>query len=303
MPPHPGYDAGMTRFAAAAALLAHLCLAPGGAAASDGAAAPERSVEAKSQDLLDGWKARFDAEGFNYVVSAPFVIAGDGGRARIRRYRDGTILAAARALKAMYFKTEPDEPVLILLFEKAHSYKRYARTWFGDATTPHYGYFRRADRVMLMNVGTGTGTLVHELVHALIAPDFPDVPDWFNEGLASLYEQCRIEGDRITGLANWRLPALQRAIRSKALRPLTELMRDESFYDRDRVALNYAQARYLLLYLQEKGLLEDYYARFRENVGDDPSGLETLKAVIGPQELEAFEVDWHRWVLRLRFRR
>ena len=37
-----------------------------------------------------------------------------------------------------------------------------------------------------MNIGTGGGTLVHELTHSLIAFDFPHVPDWFNEGLASL---------------------------------------------------------------------------------------------------------------------
>ena len=49
--------------------------------------------------------------------------------------------------------------VLILLFETAGPYKRLAKKWFGDDDVPHYGFYRRRENVMLMNVGTGTGTL------------------------------------------------------------------------------------------------------------------------------------------------
>ena len=261
----------------------------------------EADVEAKSRALLKEWKERFDAERFNYTVSGPFVIAGDGSAARISRYRDGTVLAAARALRATYFDKTPTEPVLILLFERAEPYKRLAKQWFGDADVPHFGFFRRSDGVMLMNVGTGTGTLVHELVHALMAPDFPDVPDWFNEGLASLYEQCSLAGDTIKGHENWRLPDLQDAIRKDHLRPLEEMIRDPQFYGDPLVGINYAQSRYLMFYLQEKGLLADYYRRFRENVKDDPSGLETLKQVLKVDELGGFDKKWRAWVLTLRY--
>src|SRR5258708_27075413 len=115
---------------------------------------------------------------------------------------------------------------------------------------------------MFMKVGTGTGTVVHELTHALIAPDFPDVPSWFNEGLASLYEQCSLGRDTITGHENWRLPALQKAIKAETLRPLAELIEDPQFYRDDLVGLNYAEARYLMFYLQEKGQLVRYYKEF-----------------------------------------
>ena len=266
------------------------------------AAAPA-PAEKKAQALLAEWKPKFDAEKFNYVVAGPFVIAGNGSREKIARYRDGTILAAARALHAMYFDREPDEPVLILLFETAGPYKRLAKKWFGDDEVPHFGFYRRRDNVMLMNVGTGTGTLVHELVHALIQPDFPDVPDWFNEGLGSLFEQCSIGRDHqtITGLPNWRLPALKQAIRRNELRPLRELIEDERFYDPRHVGMNYAQARYLLMYLQEKDLLTEYYARFRAGAADDPTGLKTLEAVAAPDGLEALEKKWRLWVLTLQF--
>jgi hypothetical protein len=295
----------------AAKLLAVACLAVACAsfARDRGPAAPAPAgpatralgVEEKSRALLQEWKTKFDAERFNYTVAGPFVIAGDGSADRIARYRDGTVLAAARALRATYFEKQPTEPVLILLFERAEPYKRLAKKWFGDADVPHFGFFRRAERVMLMNVGTGTGTLVHELVHALIAPDFPDVPDWFNEGFASLYEQCSLSGDTIKGHENWRLPDLQEAIRKDRLRPLEEMIRDPQFYGDPLVGINYAQSRYLMFYLQEKGLLADYYRRFRENVKDDPSGLETLKQVLKVDDLSGFDKKWRAWVLTLRY--
>ena len=57
---------------------------------------------------------------------------------------------------------------------------------------------------------------------------------------------------RIRGLTNWRLPGLQRAIRDGALpsfRALTATS-EAQFYGADP-GTNYAQARYLLYYLQE----------------------------------------------------
>src|SRR4051812_31604701 len=182
-------------------VLIALCLLPQASAAP--ASRPSAaSIEQKSRDLLAAWKDRLSDEHFTAVVAGPFVIAGDGGPARLARYRDGTILAAARALHAQFFHAEPAEPILILLFETEGPYKRLAKKWFDDDDVPHYGFYRHRDRTMLMNVGTGTGTLVHELTHALIAPDFPNVPDWFNEGFASLYEQCSLGPDTITGHEN-----------------------------------------------------------------------------------------------------
>src|SRR5687768_418517 len=236
-------------------------------------------IRAKCEKLLGEWKDRFDEEKFNYLVAPPFVIAGNGRAETLKRYRDGTILAATRCLQKQFFKKQPAEPVLILLFESEGPYKRLAKKWFDDNDVPYYGYFRH-DNVMVMNVGTGTGTLVHELTHALIKPDFPGVPGWFNEGLASLYEQCSLGfDDSIKGHENWRLPGLQKAIDAGKLRPLAELIGDRNFYRSDLVGVNYAQARYLMFYLQEKRLLQRYYQRFRDNAKDDPTGLESLKEV------------------------
>lgn len=270
---------------------------------SAGPASTTRPTIAQSCEvLLAQWKPRFNAARFTCVISPPFVIAGDGGAAAIARYRDGTIERSARALQATYFKTQPDEPILILLFETDASYRRLAIEWFNDRDVPHFGFYRPHDRIMLMNVGTGTGTLVHELTHALMAPDFPTVPDWFNEGLASLYEQSSLgPNDSITGLVNWRLPALQRAIRQGELRSTDQMINDPDFRADVRVGLNYAHARYVMLYLQERGLLRDFYQRSQQHATEDHQGLESFKQIIAPLTIESFDTQWRRWVLTLKF--
>ena len=51
------------------------------------------------------------------------------------------------------------------------------------------------------------------------------------------------------------------------------------FYSEDPGS-NYAQARYLCYYLQQQGLLREYYRQFRRNVRTDPTGYETLKSIL-----------------------
>src|SRR5690242_19436369 len=148
-----------------------------------GSPTTQPSIETKCDDQLGKWKPKLAAEHFAVTITPPFVIAGDGGADRLARHRDGTILPAVHALQKQYFSKSPTEPILILLFESEAPYRRIAKDWFGDENVAYFGYFRH-DRVILMNVATGTGTLVHELTHALIEPDMPDVPSWFNEGLA-----------------------------------------------------------------------------------------------------------------------
>ena len=272
------------------------------------AAAPpttQPSLEQKCAALARKWDDRFRAAKMSRIISPPFVVAGDAADRRVQSYVDHTIRASADALQRKFFDAaKPDEPILILLFESAEPYHRKAKEWLGDENISRFGYFRR-DNIMVMNVGTGTGTLVHEMVHALIRPDFPDVPHWFNEGLGSLFEQCTFvpgeNGNDIRGLVNWRLPALQRAIRKNELRPLGELIKDPHFYDDNHVGLNYAQARYLLMFLQESEKLAPLYKDFRATHDEDPTGLKQLRRIIGPQSIEQFEKDWRKWVLSLRF--
>ena len=53
--------------------------------------------------------------------------------------------------------------------------------------------------------------------------NFPECPAWFNEGLASLYEQSSTKNGRIHGKINWRYKALEQAIKDKKLISFVQL--------------------------------------------------------------------------------
>jgi hypothetical protein len=131
----------------------------------------------------------------------------------------------------------------------------------------------------------------------------PEAPPWFNEGLGSLYEQSAEVGGRIVGLTNWRLEGLQRAIRARRVPSFASLTAagEGEFYNGRHQYTGYAQARYLLYYLQEKGLLQAFYQRFHAARGGDPGGYRTLQAVLGEPDMGDFQRRWEAWVLGLRF--
>jgi hypothetical protein len=154
----------------------------------------------------------------------------------------------------------------------------------------------------VMNISTGGGTLVHEIVHPFMASNFPACPSWFNEGLASLYEQCRDNQGHIWGSTNWRLRVLQLAIASDRVPAFKELCSTTTneFY-REDPGTNYSQARYLCYYLQEQGKLVDYYHAFRKNAQKDPGGYQTLAEVLGEKDLKQFKKKWEQYVSKLRY--
>ena len=234
------------------------------------------------------------------VVRAPFVIGGDLNEEELGRWYDRTIGPAARAMAASYFSVPPDRPITVLLFSNETTYNHYATKLYGDEDVSVYGYYKPRNRTLVMNIGTGGGTLVHELTHALVDFDFPQIPDWFNEGLASLHEQCRFRDDEsgIDGLENWRLPGLKKAIRDDRLRTIQSLITADDFRS-SGVGLNYAQARYLCLYMQREDVLEDFYRRFRATHGSDSLGYSALRYVFSDRSEEELEADFRRFVLGL----
>jgi hypothetical protein len=247
-------------------------------------------------------KKKIPGDDFTVILQRPFVVIGDESPEMVKRRAEGTVKWAVDLLKKSYFKKDPDEILDIWLFRDKQSYEENAAKIFQCKPDTPYGYFSHADRALVMNIATGGGTLVHEIVHPFVASNFPDCPAWLNEGLGSLYEQSSQKDERIRGLTNWRLAGLQAAIRAKkapSFKTLTATTTHE-FYEKDP-GTNYAQARYLCYYLQEHDLLEKFYHRFQADHITDPTGYSTLKKVLGDRDMEKFQRDWEAYVMKLTF--
>lgn len=238
---------------------------------------------------------------FTVLIEPPFVVAGDGTPKAVRRGAD-TVRWAVKMLKQDYFSEDPAEILEVWLFNGAESYRRNALKLFGDRPTTPYGYYSPQHKALIMDISTGGGTLVHEIVHPFIEANFADCPPWLNEGLGSLYEQSSEQGGHIRGLTNWRLAGLQKAIAAKKVPSFRELTAatPDAFYNEDK-GTNYAQSRYLLYYLQEKGQLVRFYRELHAKRREDPTGYETLKRVLREEDMDAWKPRWESFVMELVF--
>jgi hypothetical protein len=262
----------------------------------DAASASTSAIDRRVAEL----EAQLGDRGWVVLAEPPFVVVGDGHPQRVETHARTTVRWAVEKLEAAYFDAAPRELITIWLFETSESYERGARELFDDEPDTPYGYYSSTHRALVMNIGTGGGTLVHEIVHPYMDANFPACPTWFNEGLASLYEQSAERDGQIVGLTNWRLEGLQDALTAKTVPSFLDLCESgEGFYTADPGS-NYAQARYLCYWLQEQSLLRRYYQEFRARAGEDPSGYATLAMLVGP-DMNDFRARWETFVMGLRF--
>jgi hypothetical protein len=258
-------------------------------------------TDADFQRHVSALRKKLPSRSFTIIIQKPFVVIGDESPADVRGHAEQTVKWAVEKLKQDFFSKDPSKILNIWLFKDAASYEKYARQLFGQTPTTPYGYYSSQDKAIIMNIATGGGTLVHEIVHPFMESNFPACPAWFNEGLGSLYEQSGEVDGHIHGFTNWRLPGLQQAIKAGRIPSFKMLMAmtDEEFY-RDDTGSNYGQARYLCYYLQEKGLLVKFYQEFVAQQASDPSGYQSLQKVLGERDMNAFQKAWEKFVLQLR---
>ena len=256
-------------------------------------------AEPTQQQLEDRAKAlqeQLAGRHFTIFVEAPFVIVGEAPNSK--KIATGFLREKRTLLEKDFFAKRPDKVLEVWLFRDAKTFRKGAKEFFKDPPDTPFGYYSPDDHALVMNVD-GLGTLSHELVHPYMEANFPDVPSWFNEGLASLFEYPSERKGHIVGLVNWRLPNLKKEIRADTLPPLTTLLATstDAFYGAEWDA--YAQARYLVYYLQEHELLHAFFEKFQAGVEDDATGQASLEAVLG-EDLATFEPKWRKWVLALR---
>ncbi len=258
------------------------------------------SRDAMFAQHVNDLKKRLPSAEFTVIVQPPFVVVGDEPPAVVQQRAENTVKWAVDRLKQDFFTRDPQEILDIWLFKDAASYEKHTLALFGDKPDTPYGYYASAHKALIMNIATGGGTLVHEIVHPFMEANFPACPAWLNEGLGSLYEQCGDVNGHIHGFTNWRLAGLQQAIKAgkvPAFKTLTAM--DANTFYHDGKGINYSQARYLCYYLQEQGLLIKFYQEFHTQQRTDPTGYKSLQKVLGVRDMSGFQTKWEQYVLTL----
>ena len=248
--------------------------------------------------MANGLSQRLPA-GWNVVVHEPFVLGGDCRSDSLDATYRETIMPTTRALNIQYFDHAPTWPITILLCSTDASYRECNQRLEARERSEYSGIYSRTEHRLVVNVATGDGTLAHELTHALAHADFPTLPEWLDEGLASLHEECEFSADglRLVGLDNWRGTALRDACQRKPLRSVRDLA-SHRFAAADRAATDYAHARYFCLFLQERQLLEPFYRKCRSRAETDPTGLDSLCELFAATHSREIEVQFTEWLAK-----
>jgi len=213
-----------------------------------------------------------------------FVVFADINDELTYKLIDNDVRNTIEAMTNNYVNKLPDVVTPIFLFEKYDNYKEFVMENYDipENDISPYGFYKISKNVIVVRYVSWKGSILHEITHRFIKSDFPNAPSWFEEGFASLNEKSTFKNGNLIGEFSFRILPLRRAINENTYTGIKHLMEtdDNELYGK-RTSYYYAQSRYLLMYLQENGLLEKYYKSFRDTYSKDNTGIKQLEDVTG----------------------
>lgn len=266
---------------------------------ASGAGIRQDNLPAACEQTAEYWRRQLGAEG-HAIARPPFVLAGNLEAAELQEWHEHVVNPAAHVMAERFFDRGPDRPVVILLFTDETTYRGEADRLFGDRAISRHGYYRPHLNTIVVNAAAGRSALLHELTHALMAPDYPEAPAWLREGLASLHEDCRIDlkGPNLVPTPGARTATLQRALREDRL-PSLETMILAPRFSGPQALLQYALARHFCLFLDHHGLLESVYRTARVRKGAAPANAAIVRHKLKGRSWEELDREFRRWAMQL----
>jgi hypothetical protein len=252
--------------------------------------AAERHPRVEKEPVL----ARIEEKGQTRII-----LRGVIGKKRARRMEQ--LARAVQRDVSRRFLTDKDKsglpPVDLCLFGSTRSYKAFVAEVFGeDYDSSDWGFYVPRRRLVMANIGASRGNLRHELTHALLDDGFPDIPAWLNEGLGSLYGSAVRTKKGFKFLVNYRLRHLRQALKAGLLPDLDELANStrQDVYGLNSLAY-YSVSRYVLLYLEHRGKLDEFVGKLRQGKLTPGRQLKILKEYV---DYDAFI----KWTKKLRIK-
>jgi hypothetical protein len=160
------------------------------------------------------------------------------------------------------------------------------------------GHYEAATRV-LESISL-SDVLLHEFTHALHHADQVRANQrhavWICEGLATLFQRSTMREGRLEVLLGRDLAGLQQAVKNQKAPSFAALLAmDQPAFLSDAEAC-YAEAHYLIFYLNSRGKLKDFYENYKAGYAADRTGATALAKTLG-KPLDQVEADWRQWLL------
>jgi hypothetical protein len=211
-----------------------------------------------------------------------------------------------------YNLTPPAYIITVYLTEGKGELLKLADSIYGLRVSPLSIGFSNAEDYSAIVVSTGTqisSSVYHELFH-VISNNMPGIiPTWLDEGIASIYEWSdTTHGSLIRGKDDWRGDILRNI--DQPVPHINELVQMDwgtfnceiSNFSPIYQAVNYAVARYFMMYLDEQDILPEYLKRMRniemEYVTKHPSdfNIRLLEEVCGGISADSIDKSFRKWL-------
>jgi hypothetical protein len=243
----------------------------------------------------------FTDEGFTATKFGYFLVFSNLPESQTYNLIDNDIRNTSNyILKNFAVKTPPDV-INVFLFENRESYDNALSHIFRESSLGFTtsGFYHPQSNSVLALYTKRESTVSHEIIHSITASDFQDIPAWFDEGFATLFQDMYSAGSSRTFIYNTDLEYLQNSIRSGTYVQIDEMMRsgENGFYE--NIGFNYPQAEFILRYLNDKDLLKKYYKFFRSTVQQDSTGIKQLERVTGIT-INELDKEFRNYILSLR---
>jgi C-terminal processing protease CtpA/Prc len=125
-------------------------------------------------------------------------------------------------------------------------------------------------------------------------------PIWLQEGLACLLEDVDVGSDgTLTIRPSWRTNIAKRLAKMGGLTPWERLftMDHKEFVER-RPRAAYAQARAVVMFLQEQGKLVEWYRAYVAGFDEDPTGIKAMETVFAEPSAQV-QREYRKWLIDL----
>jgi len=210
---------------------------------------------------------------YNYIKRDVFIVIGACDEEKLQHHYDYGIKDFYNFFRKEYFTKSVENYITVMVSESPDELIDAMRIINPkvrlNVYAPFVGFYLPSDNMIVATVGGGYGTLLHEMIHALITNENMETPRWCEEAMASLYERSVWKDGRLTPLVNWRMSFLHSSVI-----PLSKM--DEVIQGNHINPNKFAFLRLLLLFLDKEYKVADFFKSVSHK-GDDFSISKTLE--------------------------